>query len=83
MRATPPAESLKSDSFSCDSIAQLFAATIVLKHRQQFGAFAVADAVDGVLAGDVLYLAAAKVEMAGHFFIALIRNKLFLDKIPA
>ena len=56
----------KPNPFSRDSIAQLLATAVVLEHGQHLRVFAVKDAVDGVLAGDVLDLAAAEVEMAGQ-----------------
>lgn len=62
-------DSLKPNPLSGDSIVQLLAAAVVLKHGQYLGAFAVKDAVDGMFARDVLDLAAAEFILAGQDYV--------------
>ena len=56
----------KPNPLSGNSIAQLLAAAVALEHGQHLVIVAIKDAVDGVLAGNVLDLASTEVEMAGQ-----------------
>lgn len=63
LRRHSTCDSLKTNPLSRNAIVQLLTAAITFKHRQHLVSGAVEDAVDGVLASDVLDLAAAEVEM--------------------
>ena len=56
----------KPNPLSCNIIVQLLAAAVVFQDGKHLGIIAVEDAVDGVLADDVLNLASAEVKMLGQ-----------------